>query len=392
MAMSTGDGTGGAVATAADGTFSLDLDPGTYKIGFVDPTGTYPTGYYSTAGYTDSLFAATPVFIDASPVADVDVQLAAGRTVSGTLLSTTGTPVPGVAVLLESPAGELLTNAVTGGDGTWTAVVPPGSYVVEYLDPNGTWGSGYSGMTGTVPTLDAAKVITVDASDVSGVGLRATLVPPTASVDPLPTFLASSTIPVAWSATPGAAAVTSFDVRYRRAAWNGDLGGYLTSRVGTTSASATFTGLAGSTYCFSVRAHDALGSVSPWTTETCTAVPLDDRSLVRSGSWTKATGAASAYYKGTYLRSSSFGANLTRTTVHASSIALLVTTCKGCGSIKVYWGSTFLRTINLNSSKTVHLKLIIVKAFSAAKTGTLSIRVSSHGKKVIVDGVAIRRL
>ena len=323
---------------------------------------------------------------------DVDVQLGVGRSVSGTLLSSTGAPVPGVAVLIESPAGELLTNAVTGGDGTWTAVVPPGSYVVEYLDPNGTWGSGYSGMSGTVPTLDAAKVITVDSSDVSGVGLTATLVPPTASVGPLPTYLASSAIPVTWSATPGAAAVTSFDVRYQRAAWNGNLGGYRTSIAGTTSASATFTGLAGSTYCFSVRAHDALGSISPWTTETCTTVPLDDRSLVRSGSWTKATGAASAYYKGTYLRSSSFGANLTRTTVHARSIALLVTTCKGCGSIKVFWGSTLLRTINLNSSKTVHLKLITVKTFTTAKTGTLSIKVSSHRKKVIVDGVAIRRV
>jgi hypothetical protein len=62
-----------------------------------------------------------------------------------------------------------------------------------------------------------------------------------------------------------------------------------------------------------------------------------------------------------------------------------------CGSIRVYWGSTLLKTISLKSAKTVNKKLITVVAWPAPKTGTLTIKVASSGKKVIIDGVAIRR-
>ena len=66
-------------------------------------------------------------------------------------------------------------------------------------------------------------------------------------------------------------------------------------------------------------ARDALGTVSAWTAETCTAVPLDDRSLSRLGSWTAGTG--SAYFRSTYLRSYGYGAKLVRTGVVAHSIS-----------------------------------------------------------------------
>jgi hypothetical protein len=212
---------------------------------------------------------------------------------------------------------------------------------------------------------------------------------PTPTLRALPTWLATTAIPLRWSARPALAPVSSYDVRYRRARWNGDFGPTVTWRSATTATGATFTASPGSTYCFSVRARDADGGVSPWTVETCTAIPLDDRSVARSWSWAARTG--SAYYLSTYLRSSNYSAKLTRTGVVAKRIALLATTCPTCGSVQVYWGSTLLKTVNLYSKTTASRKLITVVAFPWARSGTLSIRVVSSGKKVIIDGIAIRR-
>jgi hypothetical protein len=212
---------------------------------------------------------------------------------------------------------------------------------------------------------------------------------PTASRATLPTWLSTGAVPLRWSARPALAPVTSYDVRYRRARWNGGFGSLVTWLSATAVKSATFSAWKGYTYCFSVRAHDADGRISLWTSETCTAIPVDDRSLTRSGSWIAGTG--TAYYRSTYLRSSSYGARLSRTGVVAKRIALLATLCATCGSVKVYWGSTLLKTISLYSSTTLNRKLITVATFTSARSGTLSIKISSTRKKVIVDGVAIRR-
>ena len=67
-----------------------------------------------------------------------------------------------------------------------------------------------------------------------------------------------------------------------------------------------------------------------------------------------------------------------------------MTTCRTCGSVKVYWGSTLLRKISLYSARTVNRRLINVTTFTSARSGTLTITVSSSGKAVIIDGVADR--
>ena len=211
---------------------------------------------------------------------------------------------------------------------------------------------------------------------------------PTAGITALPLWLATSAIPVAWSGTPASAAIATYDVRYRRAAWNGTFGALTAWLTDTVDTGATFAGGAGSTYCFSARAKDGDGYYSAWTAETCTAVPLDDRSLAKSGTWTKGTGAA--YYKATFYSSTSTLAKLTRTVVKAKRIAIVATTCAKCGSVKVYWGSTLLKTISLKSATTVNKKLITVVVFSSVRTGTLILKPGLAGKKTLIDGVVIR--
>ena len=218
---------------------------------------------------------------------------------------------------------------------------------------------------------------------------------PRAALAALPSWLATNVGALRWSATPFLAPVVSYDVRYRRARWDGAFGTSVTWLSATAVTSKTFTAWSGYTYCFRVRARAASGRIGPMSHETCTAIPLDDRSLSRSSGWT--TGTSSSFYRSTYLRSSIYGAKLTRTGVEAHRIALVATTCPTCGSVQVYWGSTLLRTINLYSATTVNRKLLAVKTFISTwgdpqvRRGTLTIKVISSGKKVLIDGVAINR-
>ena len=50
-----------------------------------------------------------------------------------------------------------------------------------------------------------------------------------------------------------------------------------------------------------------------------------------------------------------------------------------------------LRTISLYSATTRYRQLLDVTTFSYAHSGTLTIRVSSSGKRVLIDGIVIRR-
>jgi hypothetical protein len=313
--------------------------------------------------------------------------------------------MPTVNQAPDPPSG---VSAVAGNAAAQVSWLPPswdgGSAITVYTAislPDGKTCTTSGGLVCAVTGLTNGTpyTFTVTATNIIGTGPASTAsapvtptappTPPTAAITPLATFRVSTAIPLAWSSTPGSAPVVAYDVRYRRAAWSGGFGSYVSWLLMWGASSSTFSGSTGSTYCFSVRAHDTLGSTSPWTAETCTGVPLDDRSLVRVGSWT--SGSGSAYYRSTFRRSSTGGASLVRTRVVARRLAIIATTCATCGKVRVYWRSTFLRTINLYSARTINRRLITVATFPSARSGTVTIRVYGSGKRVLIDGLAIRR-
>jgi Regulator of chromosome condensation (RCC1) repeat len=209
-----------------------------------------------------------------------------------------------------------------------------------------------------------------------------------------PSWPTTTAFVLRWSGQAAVAPVTSFDVRYRRASTTGGFGAWGRWRTATTQTSGTFSASPGYTYCFAAQAHDADGGVSGWAAnqysfETCSAVPLDDRSLTRVGSWTALTDAS--LYRSTGLRSYTPGARLTRTGVSADAIRLVATTCPLCGKVSLYWNSRLIRTISLYSARRVDRVAFRVKDFDSLQRGTLTIKVVSSGKKVIIDGVAIYR-
>ena len=144
---------------------------------------------------------------------------------------------------------------------------------------------------------------------------------------------------VSWAARHALVPVASFDVRMRRARWDGTFGAWTTLLTGVTTTSATFSTAPGYTYCYAVRARDLDGVVSRWTSQAydtnsygCSATPVDDRTLARSKGWHAGTG--SAFYRGTRLRSTIEGAELSLP-VRAQWIVLVATTCPTCGTVHV---------------------------------------------------------
>jgi hypothetical protein len=204
-----------------------------------------------------------------------------------------------------------------------------------------------------------------------------------------PMWPTMTSIALRWSGKAAVAPVTSYDIRYRRSSWHSEFSGsWVQWRSATTATSGTFTAAPGYTYCFSARAHDADGAVSDWEqSEACSAVPLDDRSFARVGNWTALSD--SRLYRSTGLRSYSYGAKLIRTGVSSRSIRLVATTCPLCGKVKIYWNSGLLRTISLYSVRRVDRNSFRLASDEELHTGTLTIKVVSSGKKVIIDGVTI---
>lgn len=321
-----------------------------------------------------------------------------------------------------SPSGGATPMSLPAAPTGVTAVPTSGSVAVSWQAPDGA-GSAITGYTATAYAADRlastgrtctvtgtppatgctitglppgiAILVRVTATTAVGTGLASAasdpVTPPTAqtaAVGSLPTWSMSTAVTVTLLRMRGTSSAAGFDVRYRRAAWNGSFGSF--GYRSTASSSLAFAVSPGYTYCFSARARDALGSVSSaWSPERCTAVPLDDRSLSRTGAWS--TGTGSAYYRSTWIGSTRYGATAIRTSVTARRIAIVATTCPACGSIRVYWGSTLLRSISLGSPTGASRKIITVATFSSARSGTLTIKVATSGRTVVIDGLAISR-
>ncbi len=319
------------------------------------------------------------------------------------MLATLPAPPTGVTAALP------LSPAIGSLDASWAVAGTPGSpvtgytataYVADTLAPTGRSctvagapPAGSCTITGLAPGV--AVVVRVTATTTAGTGPASDPsspvtppAPPSGAVGSLPTWSAATSITVPLAGTPGTNSIARYEIRLRSARWNGSYGAF--SYVSTTTPSLTVAAAAGTTYCFSVRASDTLGyTARTWSAERCTAVPLDDRSLARRGSWSTGTGAA--YYRSTWTRSYAPGVTLVRTAVQAKRIAIVATTCPTCGSVQVYLGTRLLRTISLTSSATVNRRVIGVATFSSVRAGTLTLKVTTSRRMVRIDGLGISR-
>ena len=146
---------------------------------------------------------------------------------------------------------------------------------------------------------------------------------------------------------------------------------------------------AGATYCFTVRRTDKVGN-SAVSAERCVGVPLDNTAFAptKAAQWTKP--ASASYYLGSAAKATVKGATITRKAVKAKRIALVASTCATCGTVQVLWnGKALGKPLSLVTRQAVHKKVFALPAFAAMQTGTLSIKVTSSGKAVVVDAIAV---
>jgi hypothetical protein len=222
----------------------------------------------------------------------------------------------------------------------------------------------------------ASRTWTVDAST------------PVAALSAPAAVVTATRLALSWSATDtGGAGIASYDVRARTAALGGSFGAaqYPSTWQKIAAKGLTVSVSQGTQYCFSVRARDAAGNVSNWSAERCTSVALDDRLLSASSQWVRRSTSSAAFGTDTYARST--GASLTRSSVRARRVAVVVTTCATCGAVDVYHAGVRLGRVSLYSSTTRVRQVLWLPLQSTSRLGTVTVRTTS-AKTVVVDGIA----
>jgi titin len=193
----------------------------------------------------------------------------------------------------------------------------------------------------------------------------------------------SGSVRLSYAATDAGGGVPSVVARYRAAPYGGGFGAFHALGAVTSVPVAR-----GYTYCFSVAATDVARNVSPWTAERCTVVPLDDRALAASPSWTRAAGAS--FYAGTYTTTVWKGATLTRTGVSGRRLVLVYATATNDATLGVYFNGVLVKQVPaaIAAPASRHVATIDL---GAVRSGTVTIRTLTGGR-AFVDGLGVSRV
>lgn len=95
------------------------------------------------------------------------------------------------------------------------------------------------------------------------------------------------------------------------------------------------------------------------------------------------------YAKRTAMVTRARKATLTRSGVPGGKLSLVASKGPRHGTVAVYYGKKKLRTVKLSAPKVRHQRLIRLGSVPATKKATVRIQVTSRGRTVIIDGLAI---
>lgn len=193
-----------------------------------------------------------------------------------------------------------------------------------------------------------------------------------------------------WAGGVSSSAVATYDVRWRRARWDG---GYVEWKrpaawQATANLDAPLGMKAGRTYCVSVRARNRAGQLSSWTAPRCLTRALDDRRLAASSGWRSRTGPK--FYAGTVRATSRKGATLARPDAKVRRVGLVATTCRTCGVVVVRVDGKKVGRVDLESPVTRRRQVVMLPPFPRER-GTVTVTVRTSGKTVQVDGLVLSR-
>ncbi|GAA3537967.1 carboxypeptidase regulatory-like domain-containing protein [Nocardioides daeguensis] len=155
------DESGAQVANAYvlnDGTYSVNVLPGTYRVGFngyVD--GVHLDEYHPAA---TTLADATPVEVADGATVTIDHQLGVPGTISGLVTSAGGEPLADVRVLVGTGSSDDYRSflVTTGTDGRYSVSLAPGTYWLTFESTDGRYEDG----TADAVAVTAGTTVTVD--------------------------------------------------------------------------------------------------------------------------------------------------------------------------------------------------------------------------------------
>jgi len=202
-------------------------------------------------------------------------------------------------------------------------------------------------------------------------------------------YTTSRWIPVRWAGLDESG-IAGFDVEVRVMRWNGDDTGWRPWLTGTTATARAYTGLFGRSYCFRVRAHDTVGNTSIFTVPGCVAVPLHSGHMIYGGGWLKS--ASSESFAGQFAWSTRNGAAVFRTSVRGERLALIVSRCPTCGSVRVYWNGVPMKNVSLTATTVQRSVVIPIADWGWLRSGDLVIQVRSASPRLVaLEGLGVFR-
>lgn len=149
-------------STDQAGRFTLALKYGTYRLLAYDDAGVYATSYYSNA----SSYESSAQLDVRESLSGVVFQMVRGHPVTARVVSTGGVPLVGMVVAAYNGDGSQRGFEKTGGNGSCTLILPPGTYrFVAYDDLQRYATLFYPGVT----SFEAAAPVAVP-SGVSSIG------------------------------------------------------------------------------------------------------------------------------------------------------------------------------------------------------------------------------
>jgi hypothetical protein len=251
------------------------------------------------------------------------------------------------------------------------------------LEANAAAGSVFVGWSGACSgtgdcnlTMDEDKAVTATFDDASA--------PSIPSLSSLPRFRPRSMIPLDWTGSNDPqSGIDHYTLEQQIAPPDQSFGPW--QEVGTfTETLFEASGTPGDTYCFRVSATNGEGLTSDPSAPRCTSFPRDDRALTPSSLWELRNG--TGHYLGTFVKSKRRGQTLTED-VTTKDLVLVATRCPDCGTVKVFIDDELLTQISLQNDVLRKRRVIDVATFASSRSGTVTIKIISRGKRVLIDGL-----
>jgi hypothetical protein len=143
---------------------------------------------------------------------------------------------------------------------------------------------------------------------------------------------------------------------------------------------------ASGTHTFAAQGSDSLGNEDKTPATRTFTMPVNNTDLAGKG-WTKVK--QKGHFLKTFSTTKKKGAVLKYRSSSIKTVALVVTKGKRYGVVKVYLGKHLLKKVSLAAKRTKKRKVVNVAGFSTARAGTITVKVVSSGKPVVIEGLGV---